>query len=231
MVVQRPRNGYGDRIVDTRVLLVDDHRLFREALRRLLDTTPDIHVVAEADSLTAALTLVRRMDPDVVVLDLLMPGIEGPTVVRELLRQNPDRKVLVLSMLKDARSVAEALDAGAIGFASKEQSVEEVVDAIRLVARGEQCIPPDISRAVLDELRWRPAAAGGGESPLAKLTNRERVIFDLTIRAMTSSAIARELLISRRTVETHRARIMRKFGAHSVVELVRAAARLGVLHP
>jgi DNA-binding NarL/FixJ family response regulator len=215
--------------MQTTVALIDDHKLFREGLRGLLETKSDIQVVGEAGNSAEALEMVQRTNPDVVVLDLLLPGGSGVTVSRELMRQDPKRKVLALSMLKEEQYVAQALDAGALGYASKEQSVEDVVAAIRQVARRQPYLPPGLSKSVLEDLRL--GLRRESEGSLASLTNRERQIFSLTVSGMTTADIAQQLFISKRTVETHRARILRKLHARSATDLVRLAARLGVLPP
>ena len=213
----------------TTVALIDDHKLFREGLRALLQSQPGFAVVAEATNASEAYEAVRATEPDVVVLDMLLPGASGVSVARELLRANPMRKVLALSMVKDEQHVAGALDAGVLGYASKEQSAEDVVNAIRTVAQRQTYLAPGISRAVVEDARRTPRPVASEAAPLAQLTQREREVFDLTIAGVSTAGIARQLYISKRTVETHRARILRKLNAHSATDLVRLAARLGLL--
>ncbi len=211
-----------------RVALVDDHVVFRQGLSSLLSRERDLQVVAEAGEARDAYKAVKAASPDVVVLDLGLPGADGIAVTRELLRQQEDRHVLVLSMFTDHERVARALEAGALGYASKDQPAEEVLTAIRLVSQGKEYLAPGISRAVLDDyLALRKN--GGSITPLRLLTGREREIFDFTVRGSSSQAIADELSISRRTVETHRSRILHKLHMHSASDLVRLAARLGLL--
>jgi DNA-binding NarL/FixJ family response regulator len=213
----------------TTVALVDDHKLFREGLRALLQSQAGFTVVAEATNAAEAYEAVRATEPDVVVLDMLLPGSSGVSVARELLRANPLRKVLALSMVKDEQHVAGALEAGVLGYASKEQSAEDVVAAIRTVAQRQPYLAPGISRTVIDEVRRGGRAQSSDTAPLAQLTQREREVFDLTIAGVSTAGIARQLYISKRTVETHRARILRKLNAHSATDLVRFAAKLGLL--
>ena len=212
-----------------RVALVDDHKLFREGLRALLAQEPGFEVVAEASEATEAYPILEAADPDVVVLDIGLPGANGISVARELLRRNPRQRLLVLSMFLDEERVAQALDAGVLGYAGKDQSSDEVIAALRTVANGKPYLAPSVSRFVLEDyLRLRK---GGGDptSPLRALTNREREIFDLTVRGLSNDAIATQLFISKRTVETHRSRILRKLHVHSATDLVRLAARHGLL--
>jgi two-component system response regulator NreC len=205
------------------VAIVDDHALFREGLRAMLAATPDVLVVAEASSTEEALAAVRGKKPQVVVLDLMLPGIGGSGIARELLREDPLRRVLVLSMATDEVHVADALHAGVLGYATKRQSAAEVVDAIRAVSRGERYLAPEVADLA-------PGAAHRAvPTSLASLTAREREIFGLCVAGLASKEIARQLLISPRTVETHRARILRKLGVRSAVDLVRLAARHGLL--
>jgi DNA-binding NarL/FixJ family response regulator len=207
------------------VALIDDHQLFLDGLRALLLAQSDLRVVASTSLAKAAVSAVHEAQPDVVVLDLMMPGLSGLSVVRELLRDNPDRRVLALSMIVDEPSVADALDAGVRGYACKSQPASEVVEAIREVARGHSYLAPQLADTV-------PPAEPGKRRPrpLDKLTAREREVFDLTVAGRSTRDVAVELTISPRTVETHRARILRKLEAHSALDLVRMAANWGMLN-
>jgi len=212
-----------------KVALVDDHRLFREGLRALLAAQPDLSVVGEAAEPTEACSLVDAEDPDLVVVDVLLGTGSGMALARELLRRSPRRRVLMLSMLLDEQRVAEALEAGALGYAGKAQSLDEVLEAIRTVAAGRVYVPSVLSRFVVqDYLRLRRGEAKA-DTPLARLTRREREVFDLIVSGGTTASIAQGLFISQRTVETHRSRILRKLKARSAADLVRLAARLGLL--
>jgi two-component system response regulator NreC len=212
-----------------RVALVDDHLLFREGLRAMLASAPDLRIVAEASNAQEALPAVRASQPEVVVLDVMLPGVSGIGVARELLREDPNRRVLALSMVADEAHVADALQAGVLGYACKSQSAAEVMDAIRTVARGETYLAPQVSGFVVSDYRRLRNGAEGARSPLATLTAREREIFELCIQGHPTAQIAKQLSISPRTVETHRGRILRKLNAHSAVDLVRLAARWGLL--
>jgi DNA-binding NarL/FixJ family response regulator len=207
------------------VALVDDHQLFLDGLRAVLATQMDLKVVASTCQPRGAVAAIRDSKPDVVVLDLMMPGLSGISIVRELLREAPDRRVLALSMIADEPSVAEALDAGVRGYACKSQSASEVVEAIRDVALGHTYLAPQLAGTVLlsQPGKRRPR-------PLDKLTAREREVFDLTVAGRSTREVATELTISPRTVETHRARILRKLEAHSALDLVRMAANWGMLN-
>ena len=159
----------------------------------------------------------------------MLPGVSGIGVARELLREDPKRRVLALSMVADEAHVADALQAGVLGYACKSQSAAEVMEAIRTVARGETYLAPQVSGFVVSDYRRLRNGPEAARSPLATLTAREREIFELCIQGNPTAQIAKQLGISPRTVETHRGRILRKLNAHSAVDLVRLAARWGLL--
>ena len=204
--------------MQTTLALIDDHRLFREGVLALLAGQPDLKVVAQASDAGEAYRVVAATAPDVVVLDLSLPGVSGLEVGRKLLKQHPKLRILALTMLRDPAHVAQALEAGFLGYATKDQPGGELVAAIHAVARRQHYLSPSLSAVPAD-----------GGSPLVKLTRREREVFDLTVAGIITAQIAELLQISRRTVETHRARILHKLGAHSAVDLVRLAASLGLL--
>lgn len=212
-----------------RVALVDDHLLFREGLRAMLATAPDLRIVAEASNAQEAIPAIRASQPEVVVLDVMLPGLSGIGIARELLRDDPGRRLLALSMVADEAHVADALHAGVLGYACKSQSAAEVMEAIRTVGRGETYLAPQVSGFVVFDYRRVRGRGEGARSPLATLTSREREIFELCVQGNSTARIAQQLGISPRTVETHRGRILRKLDAHSAVDLVRLAARWGLL--
>jgi len=212
-----------------RLVLVDDHRLFREGLRALIAGQPDLVVAGEASHPQEAYSVVEAAQPDLVVLDIALPPTSGVSVAREVLRRQPRQKILALSMFLDEEHVAQALEAGVLGYAGKDLTVPELFKAIRSVARGEAYLAPSISRAVLDDYLRIRKNGQGPEMPLRSLTQREREIFDLAVRGLSNQDIASQLCISKRTVETHRGRIMRKLHVHSATDLVRLAAKHGLL--
>lgn len=206
------------------VMIVDDHPLFRQGLAVALRAEPDLDVVGEAGTATDALQLLREKPIDVAVLDIMMPGVSGITLAAEFHEINPDCVILGLSVIDDPGLIADMLRASAAGYALKTQPVGEIVQAIRDVLGGVRHLPPRVSRdAVQAELE------GPGSRPLQRLTRREREIFELLIRGHSNDSIATKLFIARRTVETHRHRIMNKLSAHSIVQMQRLAARYGDL--
>jgi len=209
--------------------LVDDHRLFREGMRALLSTQTDFQLVGEAGEAQDAYSLVDHTQPDVLLLDVSLPLASGVSVAREILRRQPHQRILALSMFGDEEHVAQALEVGVLGYATKDLSANELFSAIRVVGHGQAYLGPGISRVVLEEYMRMRRTGRGPDTPLRGLTQREREIFDLAVRGLSNQDIASQLCISKRTVETHRGRIMRKLHVHSATDLVRMAARHGLL--
>lgn len=207
-----------------KVAVVDDHPLFRQGLVVALRGQPEFEVVGEVGSASDALALVDTSGAHVCVVDILMPGTSGITLASEIHERQPMCRVLGLSVIDEPGLIADMLRAHACGFALKTQNVTEIVDAIRQVAGGIRYLPPSVSRdAVEAEL------ARGRDEPLQRLTRREREVFELLIRGYSNDDISTRLFIARRTVETHRQRIMNKLSTHSVVQMQRLAARHGGL--
>jgi len=207
-----------------RILVVDDHAVVRSGLKLLLSAEPDLEVVGEAGNARDAVFEVRAQKPDVVLLDVVMPGESGIEAVPKLLHESPETKVLVLSMQDDPNYVREAFAAGASGYVLKEAADAEVVDAIRQVADGGSYVHPVLgARMVAADARAKAAAAAD------PLSDREREVLTLLALGHTNQEIAKQLYISVRTAETHRARIMRKLGLETRAALVRYAIAHGLL--
>jgi DNA-binding NarL/FixJ family response regulator len=212
--------------VTIRVLIVDDHAVVRSGLRRVLDAEPDIETVGEAATAERAIFEAIETKPDVVLLDVMMPGTTGIDGMPALLQAVPAAKVLVLSMQDDPRYVREAFDAGASGYVLKEAADTEVVGAIRAVAGGESYVHPSLGAklfAAQSEERRRAE-----QDPLSE---REREVLRMLALGHTNQEIAKQLFISVRTAETHRAHIMQKLQLGSRAELVRYALAEGLLDP
>jgi DNA-binding NarL/FixJ family response regulator len=202
-----------------RVVVIDDHPFLREAIREVLvGRCPHAQVVAESDTARDAAALVQRHEADVLVLDLLLPGMSGITALREIRQVRPSCRVLVLTALREAEFATDALAAGATGYALKTQVLDELVFAICQVAAGKRYVAPGIETG----LRER-GDAGRQSSPLSTLSPREREIFDLVVSGYSNERLSRELFISIKTVETHRSHINRKLGVHSTAQLIRYA--------
>jgi DNA-binding NarL/FixJ family response regulator len=208
------------------VALVDDHPLFRQGLAAVLNREQDLAVICEAGDAEHALEQARRFELDAAVIDVLMPEMSGISLASELLELQPRCKILGLSAVEEPGLIADMLRARACGFALKSQSSAEIVEALRQVLDGMRYLPPGISHELIDAELARTAL-----DPLLRLTRREREVFELLIRGNTNDEIAIRLAISRRTVETHRQRIIKKLSAHSIVEMQRIAARYGGLRP
>jgi len=208
--------------------LIDDHPVFREGLKILFEFHGGPVVVAEASDAETASQVVSSTRPDVVLLDMVFPDSSGISILRQLLEDDPKQRVLVLSMVKDETRVAHALEAGAFGYATKDQTADDLVDAVRAVLERRRYLGSTLQPEKIEEERRRLRSLGRTTPDLSTLTSREREVFDMTIAGLTARAIGEKLGISARTVETHRARILRKFNVHSAAELVRIAARAGV---
>jgi DNA-binding NarL/FixJ family response regulator len=207
-----------------RVLIVDDHAVVRSGLRLLLDSEEDIQVVGEAGTAREAVFEARASKPDVILMDVVMPGGSGIDATPQLLHEEPDIKVLVLSMQDDPSYVRQAFDAGASGYVLKEAVDAEVVAAVREVAAGNQYVNPALgARLVAAESEARRRADAD------PLSDREREVLRLLALGHTNQEIAQMLYISVRTAETHRAHIMQKLGLHSRADLVRYALAHGLL--
>jgi DNA-binding NarL/FixJ family response regulator len=209
-----------------RVLVVDDHAVVRTGLRRVLDAEPDIETVGEAPNAERAVFEALELKPDVVLLDIVMPGKSGIEGMPAVLHAVPATKVLVLSMQDDPRYVREAFDAGASGYVLKEAVGAEVVAAVRAVASGERYLHPALgARLIAADQEERKRADAD------PLSEREREVLRLLALGHTNQEIAKMLFISVRTAETHRAHIMQKLRLGSRAELVRYALAEGLLEP
>lgn len=212
--------------MSVRVILADDHRIMRQGLRALLESEHDIEVVDEADNGRRTVQLAREMRPDVIVMDLTMPDLNGIEATRQIVADDPGIKVLALSMHSDKRFVAGVLGAGASGYLLKDCALEELVRAIRVVVAGQVYLSPGIA-GVMVEGYVREATAD--ELPMfSALTPREREVLQLIAEGKTTKEIASVLTVSVKTVETHRQQIMNKLDIHSVAELTKYAIREGL---
>jgi len=210
--------------VTIRILVVDDHAVVRSGLRRVLEAEDDIEVVAEAGDMREAVFETRAHKPDVILMDVVMPGASGIEATPAVLKEAGDAKVLMLSMQDDPRYVREAFEAGAAGYVLKEAADTEVVGALRAVAAGERYVHPTLgARLVAAEAEERKRAEAD------PLSEREREVLRLLALGHTNQEIAKMLYISVRTAETHRAHIMQKLRLSSRAELVRYALENGLI--
>jgi DNA-binding NarL/FixJ family response regulator len=203
------------------LMLADDHQIVRQGLRAILACVPDFRLVGEAADGPETVRLAERLQPRVLVLDLMMPGLTGLEVTRQLARRCPETRVVILSMHSNEAYVLEALRAGACAYVLKESSAENLVRAIRAAAEGRRFLSPPISEQAID--LYLKKVEGAPLDLYHTLTVREREVLQLTAQGLSSAEIARRLFISTRTVESHRANLMRKLAVRNQKELVRFA--------
>jgi len=209
-----------------RVIVVDDHSLVRAGIRSLLERLDGIEIVGDAADGTEALGLMARQKPDLALLDISMPGLNGLETTRRAAKEHPRTRIIVLSMHADDEFIQRAFQAGAAGYLLKNADRQELELAVRAVARGASWISPAISDKVI-------AAYGGARTradrPSGPLTSRQREILQLIAEGLSTKEIAERLDLSVKTVETHRTRLMDRLGIHGLAGLVRYAVRLGIV--
>jgi two-component system, NarL family, response regulator NreC len=208
-----------------RVLLADDHTIVRDGIRRLLQEEPDMEVVGDAASGLEAVRAARELRPDVVLLDIAMPDLNGVEAARRILASNPGMKIIVLSMHSDVHYVHDMLAAGAVGYLLKQSAYEEVAEAIRAVSKDHAYLSPPVAGIVAEQFRMDGGVTGGDVSPL---TAREREVLQLLAEGNTPRRVAEKLHIGVKTVETHRRRLMTKLGITSLAALTKYAVRAGL---
>jgi two-component system response regulator NreC len=208
-----------------RIIITDDHRLIREGLRSLLESQ-GFQVVGEAEDGRSAVKLAKKLDPDAVIIDISMPGLNGIEATRQIHQEAPQVKVIVLSMRSDRRAVLAAFAAGASGYLLKEAAFEEMVVAIKVALKGQTYLSPAIAHVVVrNSIEYWSASA----EPMGRgISSREREILQLVAEGRSSKEMAESLYVSVKTIETHRKQIMNKLNLHSIAELTKYAVREGV---
>ena len=209
-----------------RILIADDYRLFREAIGSRLDGETDMQVVGEAEDGRVAVRLARELSPDVIIMDVAMPNLNGVEATRQIVREQPATRIIAFSATLDRRSVQEMLAAGASGCLPKTCSFEELLTAIRNVVLNHTYLNPQVCRMVIEGYVSR--STGGTNSVYSDLTAREREVLQLIAEGMSTKMIAKELCLSTKTIEWHRSRIMKKLGIESIAGLVRYAMAEGL---
>lgn len=206
-----------------RVFLADDHAMVREGLCALISREPSMRIVGQCGDGLQVLRQVEALSPDVVVLDITMPGLNGLDVCRQLTRKGHETAVLILTMHDDEQFVMRAIEYGASGYVLKEAAAEQLAEAIRTVSRGELYLGPGIRRTALQRI-----GQPGGD-PYDRLTLRERQVLQQIAEGKTNRQIAQELSLAVKTVDTHRSRLMRKLNIHDQTSLVKFALRRGIV--
>lgn len=210
-----------------RVLLADDHEIFRDGLRTLIEKEAGMEVVAEAENGRKTIKLAEKLTPDVIIMDITMPDLNGIEATRRIITEKPNVKVIALSMHSDRRFVLGMLEAGATGYLLKDCAFGELASAIRQVTAGNSYLSPKIADVVVKEYlnKSSQSTTGGG----AKLTSREREILQLLAEGLATREIAAHINLSIKTIETHRRNIMEKLNMRSVAELTKYAVREGLV--
>jgi len=210
-----------------RILLADDHTILRNGIRALLADEPDLEVVAEAEDGRAAVSLACQFEPDVAVIDIAMPLLNGLEATRQIKKQCPGVRVLILSMHDNEEYIRQVLEAGAMGYILKDAAAKELISAIRSVFQGEAVLSPAITRLVIEDyLRWggiRPGEKADG------LSAREREVLQLIAEGYTNKQIAEILTISVKTVQAHRLNLMQKLNLHDRGELIKYAIQKKII--
>jgi DNA-binding NarL/FixJ family response regulator len=206
-----------------KILLADDHALVRQGFRMILEAQPDMEIVGQAGNGREAVDLAAKLHPDIVIMDVAMPDLNGIEATRRIVESAPRTRILALSMHKDSVYVREVLRAGARGYLLKDSGDADLVAAVRAVAKGEGYLSPSVSESVLSDYRRHVT------DPLDLLSSREREVLQMIAEGKTNKEIATSLNLSVYTVEAHRGRIMEKLNLHSTSELVRFALRSGLI--
>jgi two-component system response regulator NreC len=213
----------------TKVLLVDDHTIVRQGLKALLGFQDGIEVVGEAEDGRQAIEKAKELVPDIIVIDITMPNLNGIEATRQLKKINPEMKVLVLTVHDNEEYIHQVLQAGASGYLLKESAVSDLVSAINAVKKGDIFLSPSISKVVVKDYIRHAAGESGDFDSLNVLTSREREVLQLIAEGNTNRAIAHVLKISNKTVDVHRSHIMEKLHIHDVTGLVKYSIRKGLI--
>jgi len=209
-----------------RVIIVDDHAILREGVRALLRTQDDIEVVGEASNGEEALVVVQKLDPDVVLMDIAMPGLGGIEATIEMKKLGARAKILIMSQYEDREYVRRLLKAGVSGYVLKKSAGSELANAVRAVYRGGLVLDPEVARTAMEEAN--PAAPGAAD-PYESLTDREKQVLKLVAEGKSNKEVAEVLGIGVKTAMSHREHVMEKLGVHNRTELVRFAIKRGVI--
>ena len=213
-----------------RILLADDHTIVRQGLARLLNDQPDLDVVGEAVNGRTAVAKAEELRPDVVIMDIAMPRLNGIEAAKRIKKKLPGVKILILSMYSHEHTIHELIETGVSGYLLKDASGRDIIKAIHAAMRGETFLSPSISKVLVDAYR-SPRKSTSAAERFKKLSNREREVFQLIAEGHTTRQIADMLCVSVSTIKSHRAKIMEKLGVDTQVKLVHMAIQLGLIDP
>lgn len=209
------------------IVLADDHLIVRQGLHALLEAEPDLNVIGQTGDGLEAVELVKRLNPDVAVLDLMMPGLNGLEVARQLSKMTPRTKIIILSMYDDEGFVLEALSNGVSAYVLKDTGSADLINAVREVIGGHRYLSPSLTDRAIDV--YEQMTKQGTLDKYETLTTREREVLHLSAEGLTNNEIATRLGISIRTAETHRSKLMHKLDVHTQADLTRYAIRRGII--
>lgn len=217
---------------DIKIILADDHNIVRAGIKAILEKMSNIKIVAEASNGKQVLNIIKEIEPDIVLLDIAMPELNGLEVTQQISKNYPNIKVIILSMYKSEEYVLQALKFGASGYLLKDSAVDELLIAINAVVKGDKYLSPFVSKSVIENLLVKSSDKidiKKSDYLLNKLTPRQREIFQLIAEGYTSKEIAYKLKISPKTVEAHRKQLMTRLGIYDIAGLVKYAIKLGII--
>jgi two-component system response regulator NreC len=211
-----------------RLLVADDHKIFRQGIKKLLEEEPDLQVVGESADGRETVKKATELKPDVILMDIAMANLNGLEATKQIKKVLPETKVIMLTMHKNEEYVLQSFQAGASGYILKEGAVEELVSAIRSIYQDKSFLSPTVSKTLVDAY-LRKMETGKTETPFDLLTDREREVLQLIAEGYTNREVAKQLFISVKTVEAHRAHIMQKLNIHDIAKLVKYAIQKGLV--
>ena len=211
-----------------RLLIADDHKIFRQGIKKLLEEEPDLQVVGEAADGRDTVKKATELKPDIILMDIAMANLNGLEATKQIKKVLPESKIIMLTMHKNEEYVLQSFQAGASGYILKEGAVEELVSAIRSIHQDKSFLSPTVSKTLVDAY-LRKMETGKTETPFDLLTDREREVLQLIAEGFTNREVAKQLFISVKTVEAHRAHIMQKLNIHDIAKLVKYAIQKGLV--
>jgi two-component system response regulator NreC len=211
-----------------RLLVADDHKIFRQGIKKLLEEEPDLQVVGESADGRETVKKATELKPDIILMDIAMANLNGLEATKQIKKVLPETKIIMLTMHKNEEYVLQSFQAGASGYILKEGAVEELVSAIRSIHQDKSFLSPTVSKTLVDAY-LRKMETGKTETPFDLLTDREREVLQLIAEGFTNREVAKQLFISVKTVEAHRAHIMQKLNIHDIAKLVKYAIQKGLV--